>query len=81
MKGQTPAFGGLLIDMENEYSFKDEELDIIDNAFAAEDYGRYIRAIDDLAEKFRKRASAAVELLGLDTGELGSIEQSSFLKE
>lgn len=82
MKGQTPAFEDLLIDMEGEYSFKDEELDIIDNAFAAEDYGRYIGAIDDLAGgSSEKGASAAVELLGLDTGELGSIEQSSFLKE
>ncbi len=82
MKGQTPAFEDLLIDMEGEYSFKDEELDIIDNAFAAEDYGRYIGAIDDLAGgSSDKGTSAAVELLGLDTGELGSIEKNSFLKE
>lgn len=82
MKGQTPAFEDLLIDIESEYSFKDEELDIIDNAFAAEDYGRYIGAIDDLAGGSPDRGtSSAVELLGLDTGELGSIEQSSFLKE
>ncbi len=82
MKGQTPAFEDLLIDMEGEYSFKDDELDIIDNAFAAEDYGSYIGAIDDLAGGSGERAvSTAVELLGLDMGELGSIEQGSFLKE
>jgi len=68
--------------MEGEYSFKDDELDIIDNAFAAEDYGSYIGAIDDLAGGSGERAvSTAVELLGLDMGELGSIEQGSFLKE
>ena len=82
MKGQTPAFEDLLIDMEGEYSFKDDELDIIDNAFAAEDYGSYIGAIDDLAGGSGERAvSTAVELLGLDMGELGSIEQGSFSKE
>ncbi len=82
MKGQTPAFEDLLIDMEGEYSFKDEEMDVIDNAFAAEDYGRYIGAIDEFAESgSEKSISSAVELLGLDAGELGSMEQISFLKE
>ncbi len=82
MKGQTPAFEDLLIDIEGEYSFKDDEMGVIDNAFAAEDYGRYIGAIDEFSESgAEKSISSAVELLGLDFGELGSIEQISFLKE
>lgn len=82
MKGQTPAFEDLLIDIEGEYSFKDDEMDVIDNAFAAEDYGRYIGVIDDFSEVGAERSiSSAVELLGLDVGELGSIDQISFLKE
>ena len=58
------------------------EMGVIDNAFAAEDYGRYIGAIDEFSESgAEKSISSAVELLGLDFGELGSIEQISFLKE
>jgi len=82
MKGQTPAFEDLLADLESEYSFKDDEIELVDSVFIADDYQDYIRDIDATgAGKHDAKLSSAVELLGLDSGEIGTIEGNMFVKE
>ncbi len=82
MRGTTPAFEDLLIDLESEYSFKDDEIDYIDHAFEKEDYGKFIEAIDDYSgTSGMRKVSTAVEILGLDHDEMGLIENNVFFKE
>jgi hypothetical protein len=82
MRGTTPAFEDLLIDMESEYSFTDDEIDYIDHTFSIEDYGKYMDAIDSFSgSESGGRVSSAVELLGLDHDEMGLIENSVFFRE
>jgi len=82
MRGTTPAFEDLLSGLETEYAFKDDDVEFIDNAFTMEDFGDYLKVIDDLSGSAgEKQISTAVELLGLDANEIGNIEQNAFLKE
>ncbi len=82
MRGTTPAFEDLLPGLETEYAFKDDDVEFIDNAFTKEDFGDYLRVIDDISgASGGRQVSTAVELLGLDANEIGTIEQNAFLKE
>lgn len=82
MRGTTPVFEDLLSGLETEYAFKDDDVEFIDNAFTMEDFGDYLKVIDDLSgTSGGKQISTAVELLGLDANEIGNIEQNAFLKE
>lgn len=82
MRGTTPAFEDLLPSLETEYAFKDDDVEFIDNAFTKEDFGDYLRVIDDISgASGGRQVSTAVELLGLDANEIGTIEQNAFLKD
>ena len=59
----------------DEYRYRDDDLDFIDNTVFEDDYSRYIREIDDLYEiRKRKEITNAVEILGLNNGEIDFIE-------
>ncbi len=82
MRGTTPAFEDLLPGLETEYAFKDDDVEFIDNAFTKEDFGDYLKVIDDISgTSGGRQVSTAVELLGLDANEIGTIEQNAFLKD
>ncbi|TAL39431.1 MAG: hypothetical protein EPN93_01325 [Spirochaetes bacterium] len=82
LKGATPAFEDLLADLESEYSFRDDEIELIDSVFVAEDYQQYIHDIDvKTAGKHETRISTAVELLGLDSDEIGTMDENLFARE
>lgn len=82
MRGATPAFEDLLIDLEGEYSFRDEEIDVIDNAFVGDDYNRYIKSIDEYETvRGKSQVTTAVEIIGLDMREISDIEKNLFSRE
>ena len=67
---------------DDEYKYKDDELDFVDNAVFEEDYGRYVREIDDLyGIQGPKQASTAVEIFGLNTADFELIEERLFFEE
>jgi len=82
MKGTLPTFEDLLIDFEEEFKFKDDDVIFIDNAFMADDYDKYLHEIDEYYEQKKKKGiTPAVELLGLTRDELNFFEGSIFEKE
>ena len=82
MKGTTPTFEDLLVDIESEYSFKDDEVGIIDRAFQKEVRSRHAgKEGGPLEDREEMKITPALEILGLDRDEMGAIEQSAFLKE
>jgi len=82
MKGTLPTFEDLLIDFEEEFKFKDDDVIFIDNAFMADDYDKYLHEIDEYYEQKKKKGiTSAVELLGLTRDELNFFEGSIFEKE
>jgi len=82
MKGTLPTFEDLLIDFEEEFKFKDDDVIFIDNAFMADDYDKYLHEIDEYYEQKKKKGiTPAVELLGLTRDELNFFEGSVFEKE
>ncbi len=72
----SKEYENLKVDFEpDEYRYRDDDIDFIDNTVFEEDYGQYIREIDDLYEiKKRKEITNAVEILGLNYGEIDFIE-------
>lgn len=82
MTGTLPTFEDLLIDFEEEYKFKDDDIIFIDNAFMADDYDKYLHEIDEYYEQKKKKGlTPAVELLGLTRDEMNFFENSVFEKE
>ncbi len=82
MRGTLPTFEDLLIDFEEEFKFKDDDVIFIDNAFTADDYDKYLHEIDEYYEQKKKKGiTPAVELLGLTRDELNFFEGSIFEKE
>jgi hypothetical protein len=82
MKGATPTFEDLLVDIESEYSFKDDEVGVIDRAFQKEGRSKYAgQEGGPLEDRGDMKITPALEILGLDRDEMGAIEQSAFLKE
>jgi hypothetical protein len=82
MKGTTPTFEDLLVDIESEYSFKDDEVGIIDRAFQKEGRSRHAgKEGGPLEDREEMKITPALEIMGLDRDEMGAIEQSAFLKE
>jgi hypothetical protein len=70
-----PAYEELFVDLD--YKYGDEELDYIHTAIVEEDYGSYIREIDEYSGTSRT-VPAAVELLGLTADEFDTIEDLLF---
>ncbi len=82
MTGTLPTFEDLLIDFEEEFKFKDDDIIFIDNAFMADDYDKYLHEIDEYYEQKKKKGiTPAVELLGLTRDEMSFFENSVFEKE
>ncbi|MCU0847210.1 MAG: hypothetical protein MUD12_04915 [Spirochaetes bacterium] len=73
------AMEGMLVDFEEEYDYRDRELDFIHAQIVEEDYGKYIRDIDEFyGIKGKKAVSTAVEILGLTSDEISGIEKNLF---
>jgi len=73
-------FDELAIDFEDdEYKYRDDELDFVENAIFEEDYTRYIYEIDELYHiQGHKDISSAREILGLDSEDLNLIDDKLF---
>ncbi len=70
----------LFVDLD--YKYGDEELDYIHTAIAEEDYGDYIREIDEFfGTKGGRTVPARVELLGMTADEFDTIEDLLFKAE
>lgn len=79
MKGTAPAFEDLLIDLEGEYAFKDDDIGFIDNAFIRKDQNNNAESIHDVSTSIGpERMTRAVELLGLNMNEIESVESNIF---
>ena len=73
-------FDELAIDFEDdEYKYRDDELDFVENAIFEEDYARYIYEIDELYHiRGHKDISSAREILGLDSDDLSLIDDKLY---
>ncbi len=76
----------LWLDFEDdEYKYRDSELDFIENAIIGDDYSDYIKEIDSLylgkEEDDEKKISKAIELFGLSLNEIDNIEERLFHEE
>jgi hypothetical protein len=74
-----PAYEDFFVDLD--YKYGDEELDYIHTAIVEEDYGSYIREIDEFFGSGSRTVPAAVELLGLTADEFDTIEDLLFQGE
>lgn len=69
----------MLLDSDEEYRFKDDEIDYIHSALVQEDYQDYIANIDVFYESIGKKiVTSAVEILGLTRHEIEEIEKEVF---
>lgn len=81
ISGTAPAFQDLLIDFEEEYKFRDEEMNFVDRAFITPQYNRHVQEQGESLDRARvKQVSTAVEILGLIPEEVYQIEGTVFEK-
>ncbi len=79
-KDLEPDYEELFVDLD--YIYRDEEIDYIHAAIVEEDYGDYIREIDEFSgTRGGGVVPAAVELLGLTADEFDTIEDLLFSDE
>ncbi len=81
MSGTAMAFEDLLVDFSEEYKFKDEDVNFIDNVFIAESASLAGAFSDDERRRKKNRLTPATEIFGLSDGELFEIETSVFTGE
>lgn len=82
LTGTFPAFHDRIIDFEEEFKFKDDDIVFVDNAIRLEEYDKYLKVIDDYYEtKIVKKGSATIELFGLNSDELLTFYNVLFEKE
>ncbi len=81
MSGTAMAFEDLLVDFSEEYKFKDEDVDFIDNVFIAESASLAGAFSDEERRRKKNRLTPATEIFGLSDGELFEIETSVFTGE
>ncbi|HOO72222.1 MAG TPA: hypothetical protein PK926_10715 [Spirochaetota bacterium] len=82
LTGIAPVFEDLLLEFEDEYKYVDEEIEFIHSMLTEDDYSNYIKYIDEYyGIKSKKDSTAAIELIGLNTNELGLVEDKLFYEE
>ncbi|HDP80362.1 MAG TPA: hypothetical protein ENN21_05920 [Spirochaetes bacterium] len=82
MRGSSPAFEDLLQDLNEEQVYRDDEIGFVSSVFEAEDYGDYIKTIDEKPGRASgRKESSAVEIIGLEKKEISELENSVFMKE
>ncbi len=81
--GNFKKFDELTLEFEDdEYKYRDDELDFVENAIFEDDYTRYIYEIDELYQiEGRKEISIAREILGLDSEEFALIDEKLYSQE
>ncbi|MGB4267748.1 MAG: hypothetical protein WBK20_01060 [Spirochaetota bacterium] len=82
LTGTLPTFQDKMIEFEEEYKFKDDDIVFIDNAVLVDEYDKYLKVIDDFYEtKKVKKSSSTVELFGLTKEEFEFFYDILFEKE
>lgn len=82
LTGTLPTFQDRMIEFEEEYKFKDDDIVFIDNAVLVDEYDKYLRVIDEYYEtKVVKKSSSTVELFGLTKDEFAFFYDILFEKE
>ncbi len=82
LTGTLPTFQDRMIEFEEEYKFKDDDIVFIDNAVLVDEYDKYLKVIDDYyATKTVKKSSSTVELFGLTKDEFEFFYDILFEKE
>ncbi len=82
MSGTAPAFEDLLIEFEDEYIFREEDIDFVDRVFISHEYYEYREKMGKTPGiKERGEITDAVEIFGLTDKEFESIERSVFTRE
>ncbi|MEW6525770.1 MAG: hypothetical protein AB1444_03770 [Spirochaetota bacterium] len=82
LTGTLPTFQDKMIEFEEEYKFKDDDIVFIDNAVLVDEYDKYLKVIDDYYEtKAVKKSSSTVELFGLTKDEFEFFYDILFEKE
>jgi len=82
LTGTLPTFQDRMIEFEEEYKFKDDDIVFIDNAVLVDEYDKYLKVIDDYYEtKTVKKSSSTVELFGLTKDEFEFFYDILFEKE
>jgi len=66
---------------DEDYQYRDDELDFIDSSIIKEDYGRYLREIDYYHTISTLKDSNAFKLFGLNKNEIQTIEDVLFKEE
>lgn len=67
---------------DDEYKYKDDELEFIHTAIIEEDYSRYFQQIDEFyGTEQGKKITRAVEILGLSPDEIIEIEDTLFAEQ
>ncbi len=82
LTGTLPTFQDKMLEFEEEYKFKDDDIVFIDNAVLVDEYDKYLKVIDDYYEtKAVKKSSSTVELFGLTKDEFEFFYDILFEKE
>lgn len=82
LTGTLPTFQDRMVEFEEEYKFKDDDIVFIDNAVLVDEYDKYLKVIDDYYEtKTVKKSSSTVELFGLTKDEFEFFYDILFEKE
>ncbi len=82
LTGTLPTFQDRMIEFEEEYKFKDDDIVFIDNAVLVDEYDKYLKVIDEYYEtKVVKKSSSTVELFGLTKDEFSFFYDILFEKE
>ena len=82
LTGTLPTFQDRMVEFEEEYKFKDDDIVFIDNAVLVDEYDKYLKVIDDYYEtKTVKKSSSTVELFGLTKEEFEFFYNILFEKE
>lgn len=82
LTGTLPTFQDRMVEFEEEYKFKDDDIVFIDNAVLVDEYDKYLKVIDEYYEtKAVKKSSSTVELFGLTKDEFEFFYDILFEKE
>ncbi len=82
MSGTAPAFEDLLIESEEKYIFREEDITFVDRIFISPEYYEYHEKLEKSAGiRDRGEITNAVELFGLTDKEFDTIEKSVFKRE